>query len=531
VEQTTVNKRYRVNRRIAEGGMAVVYLGHDLLLNRPVAIKALHDRFSQDAQFRTRFEREAQAAAGFTHPNIIEIYDVGEENGAPYIVMEYVVGETLKEIIQQEGPFDPDDVAALLEQVGSALDYAHERGLVHRDVKPQNILVDRDGLAKVVDFGIAHGVDDSSLTEVGIALGTAHYVSPEQASGLMPTLASDIYSLGVIAFEMLTQHLPFEGDTPVSIAIQHIEQHPPPPSVYRPYLSPSVDHIVQRALAKNPTLRYRSAGAFAAAMSNWREGAFADIEEANNSVPVPSMATAAISSDDLQADEGRHAPFTEPNRKPAPSRPPKDALGPGTWIAGALVLLALIGLIWFGAYVSEGRFGSGGDGRPLATPATSVPEANVETGGGNTAPAVAGTATDDESSQVTVPNVVGMELSEAISVLTGEGLLTDEGQPVYDPGVPAGQVAEQDPPAGTTIERGRSVLVKVSLGSPQVNLTQLELNGRPADMAAVMLRDRGLNVRIEEIESAEVAPGAVIRTDPESTAMIGDTVTLIVSDD
>ena len=199
MEHTTVSSRYRIDARIGDGGMAEVYLGHDLLLNRPVAVKMLREQFARDASVRLRFEREAQAAANFAHPHIVEVYDVGEHHGLPYIVMEYLKGETLKQVIDEEGPFDADDVSALLEQIGSALDYAHARGVVHRDVKPQNILVDGDGLAKVADFGIAKAITDSNLTETGTGIGTVHYLSPEQANGLMATPSSDIYSLGVVA--------------------------------------------------------------------------------------------------------------------------------------------------------------------------------------------------------------------------------------------------------------------------------------------------------------------------------------------
>jgi serine/threonine-protein kinase len=272
IEQgTTVNGRYRVDRLIGEGGMGVVYVGHDLLLGRDVAIKALRPQYAVDPQFRARFHREAKAAAGFSHPNIVDIYDVGEQRGTPYFVMAYVPGQTLKEVVETEGPFHPDDVAGLLQQVCAALDYAHERGYVHRDVKPQNVLVDPDGHAIVVDFGIAKGLADADLTEVGTGLGTVHYLSPEQASGLMATPASDVYAAGVVAFEMLTRGLPFDADTPVAIAMRHLHERPPAPSDILPSIPPAVDAVVLRALDKDPTRRFPSAGAFARAMTYWRQ--------------------------------------------------------------------------------------------------------------------------------------------------------------------------------------------------------------------------------------------------------------------
>jgi serine/threonine-protein kinase len=207
--QAIINGRYRVGRRLGQGGMALVYAGHDLLLGRDVAIKTLRPEFASDPAFRARFEREARAAAALSHPNIIDIFDVGEEGGQPFIVMELVRGKSLREIIAAEAPFHPTDVAELLEQVGSALDYAHARGYVHRDIKPGNILVDEHGRARVVDFGIAKGLADADLTETGGGFGTVGFISPEQAEGLMATPASYFYSGGVVAYLLLTGSLLF----------------------------------------------------------------------------------------------------------------------------------------------------------------------------------------------------------------------------------------------------------------------------------------------------------------------------------
>lgn len=518
MEATTVSRRYRLERPLGEGGMAEVFLAQDLLLNRPVAIKKLHNRYAVDPGFCARFEREAERAGSLTHPHIVEIYDVGDDDGRPYIVMEYVEGATLGSIIRQEGPFDPDDVAALLEQVASALDYAHEQGIVHRDVKPQNILVDANGLAKVLDFGIAKGVSDVSLTDLGTALGTAHYVSPEQATGLMATPASDIYSLAVVAFEMLTRHVPFDGHSPVSIAVQHVEDPPPGPSSYQSYLAPSVDDIVQRGLAKNPTMRFRSAGTFALAMSNWRTYTTSPDHEARSGTDATAVLTAASGS----------------NRPPLRSVPPsavaeapaRDAIGRGTWFIGVSVLLALIGLVWFGASLSEGRIGI--DGGPLPTTTTAV----ISTGNAGAALS-AETATADVTAtmmpELAVPSITGVDLAGARDILTELGILVQEGQPVYSRQIVAGDIAEQDPPAGAAIRPGQTVVVKRSLGSPDIDLSSLDLVGRPMDEARSLIEELGLNVATEQTTSTAVADGMVIRVEPVSTAMIGETVTLYVS--
>src|SRR5688500_12324987 len=298
--------------------MATVYLGHDLLLGRDVAIKSPRPQFSADPGFRARFEREARAAAALSHPNIIDVYDVGEDDGTPFIVMELVRGQSLKAIIAADAPFHPDDVAELLEQIGGALDYAHARGYVHRDIKPGNILVDEHGRARLVDFGIAKGLADGDLTEAGASLGTVGYLSPEQAAGLMATPASDVYSAGVVAFEMLTGELPFAAETPVGVAMRHVHDPAPRPSQVVPALPPQVDPIILRALAKDPTKRWGSAGAFARALRGWR-----------NAGPPP--------------------PVTRGSQVLAPAAPPPahGSLAP-TIVVVILVLAALAGLLWTG---------------------------------------------------------------------------------------------------------------------------------------------------------------------------------------
>lgn len=525
MEATSVSRRYRIDRRLGEGGMAEVFLGHDLLLNRPVAIKKLHGRYAGDAPFRARFEREAERAGSLSHPNIIEIYDVGEEDGRPYIVMEYVAGDSLKNIIRQEGPFDPDDVAALLEQVAPALDYAHERGIVHRDIKPQNIMVDTNGLAKVVDFGIAKGVGDASLTDLGTALGTAHYVSPEQASGLMATPASDIYSMGVVAFEMLTRHVPFDGDSSVSIAIQHIDDPPPKPSSYQPYLVPAVDAIIERVLNKNPTLRFRSAGNLASAMSEWRH------YDATRDQFDPPREPRLNESETMMLPI---APRPTPPTYPPAALPgvqldtSRDAVGRGTWFIGVVVLLTLIALVWFGASLTDGRFGSSTGA--IAT-TTEIPGSTSNDLPSGVVGSGAMTSTATLPPELAMPSVTGLDPAAATGTLRNLGLLVQEGQPVYSRAVASGDIAEQDPPAGTALARGRTVVVKRSLGSPEIDLSSLDLVGQPADEALDMLNDYDLNVVTEDLLSSDVERGSVVRVEPEARAMVGDTVTLFVSAD
>ncbi len=581
MEQTTVNGRYRIDARIGDGGMAEVYLGHDLLLNRSVAVKMLREQFARDASVRLRFEREAQAAANFSHPHIVEVYDVGEHDALPYIVMEYVRGETLKQVIDEEGPFDPDDVSALLEQIGSALDYAHARGVVHRDVKPQNILVDSDGLAKIADFGIAKAISDSNLTETGTGIGTVHYLSPEQANGLMATPSSDVYSLGIVAFEMLTQALPFDAESPVAVAVAHTRDEPPRPSTVEPTITGAVDAIVLRALEKDPTRRYRSAGEFAGTMSDWkhyrapnrsRSGEhrggqpYPDGPASRYATPHPldAAATVALSTEGSRQESGpRFAASTTgdtawaaPAGRPAPAGPPvarpplspqmapaavlagdgrRNDVGCGTWATGAGVLVALVALIVIGAWFSDGvpagfpslGFGSGDSASEQA--ATPGPSGALAEGAAPAGRVVAPTATA-LARTTTAPNLVGLTVDAARAALASEGLsinVTTETR--FSDTVPADAIAQQDPPAGMEIARGGVVAVIRSRGAANIDLSRLGLIGLPTDQAIAAVEGAGLRVVQAPIGSPTVPFGAVAQTDPAGVVPPGSTVTLLVS--
>lgn len=522
---TTVNRRYRVERQIGSGGMAVVYLGHDLLLGREVAIKALRPQYAANPTFRSRFEREAEAAAGFSHPNIIDIYDVGEEAGAPYIVMEYIDGQTLKEIVLDEAPFHPDDVAALLTQLGGALDYAHVRGYVHRDVKPRNILVDRGGVARVVDFGIAKGLADSDLTEIGTGLGTVHYLSPEQASGLMPTPASDIYSAGVVAFEMLTRQLPFEAESPVAVALRHVQDEPPAPSSLLPGVPPAVDAIVLKAMDKDPTKRFQNAGALATAMSSWREARPRNVSfftprqrppAAAHTLPAPVPITVLPAREPEMSQAELAATDASPSLVLGRRATPRDELGCATWVVGLAILLGLIGLIWIGFQLTP-RFtdlGSGGAG-----PATAAPTVAATSAPPVIAPAGA----------VVIPNFTGMTLAAATDAAQGLGLQMSSLEAVFSDSVPVDQVAEQDPPPDSSVDQGTVVYVKLSRGTATIDLAALDLVGAEAGAAERALTGAGLAVTRSEVPSQEVAAGLVVGTEPAERAVIGETVTLLVS--
>jgi len=253
--------RYEVVRKLGSGGMADVYLANDRLLGRQVALKILSTRYAHDEQFVERFRREASSAASLNHPNIVQIYDRGEAEGTYYIAMEYLEGRSLKEIILKYAPLSSDRLISISVQILEGLRFAHCRDVIHRDIKPQNIIIDHDDRVKVTDFGIARAGSASTMTEAGSILGTAHYLSPEQAQGQPVEAASDLYSLGVVMYEMATGKLPFDGDNPVSIAMQHVHEHPVPPGNIAPDIPENLEAVILRSLGKHPTERYLTAQA------------------------------------------------------------------------------------------------------------------------------------------------------------------------------------------------------------------------------------------------------------------------------
>ncbi|MGH2549917.1 MAG: protein kinase domain-containing protein, partial [Thermomicrobiales bacterium] len=472
MDGSTLNSRYEIVRSIGHGGAAIVYLGRDLLLNRSVAIKILRAQYASDPQYVARFQREAQSAASFAHPNIIDIYDVGEFNGSPFIVMEYIAGDTLKQIIENEGPFDPDDVASLIEQVAAGLDYAHARGIVHRDVKPQNILVTREGLAKVVDFGIAKATGESALTDAGLTIGTAHYISPEQASGLPATPVSDVYSLGIVAYEMLCDRLPFDAANAVAVAMMQVNQAPTPPDEVDSEVPPGAADIVLRSLEKDPTRRYPSAGAFAEALTNWRTSGIPPKGTMTQSMPSASPQRSSRSS---RTERNRAAstmpmasqsgsPARQPARAPEPPQsfdydqdeasyaaplyaPNQRDRSNGTLWAGFFVIAALAVIVWIGGRVAENR----DNNNPTPTPTQSSQPTPTGTSGGG------GSGDGETAAQVEVPKLVGLSQNNAKKAAEEAGLTLKVTERRSGNATDEDEILEQDPKEGAAVDSGSTI--------------------------------------------------------------------------
>ena len=330
---TMVDGRYRAQRKLGSGGMAEVWCAEDEVLGRRVALKLMGGRFAEEPEFRERFRREAQAAAGLTHPNIVAIFDRSEWDGTPYIAMELVDGRTLKELVTERGPLPPEIAISLTEQILRALGYAHRRGIVHRDIKPQNVIIDGEGQAKVADFGIARAGETSEMTQTGAIVGTVQYLSPEQAEGHPVDRRADLYSAGIVLYELLTGQVPFDGEAPISIAIKQINEPPVPPRQLEPRIPPALEAVVLRALEKDPARRYQSAEEFIAALEQARRAPARPVvlEDAGEpwSRRRSGHALVDLGAGRRRGDRDRHrrvpAAGRQPRRGAEPRRPPGGA--------------------------------------------------------------------------------------------------------------------------------------------------------------------------------------------------------------
>jgi beta-lactam-binding protein with PASTA domain len=471
--------RYRLERRIGTGGMADVYLAQDESLHRRVAIKILADRYTQDAGFVERFRREATAAAGLSHPNIVSIYDRGQCDGTYYIAMEYIEGPTLKQEITARAPLPEAETIGYAIQALQALEFAHRRGVIHRDIKPHNMMITPDGLLKVTDFGIARATNEVDMTEVGSIVGTAQYLSPEQARGQTVGPQSDIYSLGVVLYEMLTGEVPFTGSSAVEIAMKQVNDQPVPPSRRNRLISPALEQVVLRALAKDPALRFHSAREMADELERVRHGlgVSQDTQQATAVIGAyaAGQATAVMGAGTAETKVMGPQPPTTP-----PPGPNRSAM---PWLL-ALLLLLVAGVV---GYVVYQQLQSG-------------------------------------TAQVKVPDVRTFTLHAAESTLQGDGFITKVAHKTSKT-MPKGQVIDTDPPHGTMVDKGSHVTILLSSGPASVTLPKLR--GKTLNEALAIIAQKGLPTPQTNPVPSSLKQGLVVGTHPKPGPVPPNTVVTI----
>ncbi|HET7449086.1 MAG TPA: Stk1 family PASTA domain-containing Ser/Thr kinase [Gaiellaceae bacterium] len=553
----TFDKRYVIERKLGSGGMADVYLAEDQELGRRVALKLLDDRHASDEQFVERFRREAQSAAGLNHPNIVSIFDRGYAEGTYYIAMEFLDGRTLKELLVRNGPTPVPIAIDYARQILGALAFAHRNGIVHRDIKPHNIVVGSDGRLKVTDFGIARS-GASQMTEAGSIVGTAQYLSPEQARGAPVDPRSDLYSLGIVLYEMLTGKVPFTGDTPVEIAMKHLSQVPEPPSKLRSGVPHDLDAVVMRALAKEPDQRYGSAEEMDADLARVARGVAVSRETEDAMTQVLSGAGVTSAATMIQRPRTAVAPPPAPPAyRPAGSYyeepPPGRSIWPWLLALGLIIAGAIGG--WFLYTKIQDQLNSnkpvavpdvlllqkdlaklkveqaGLSVRVVSKPDDTVPRGQVsdENPGGGSKVGKGSTVTLTISSgkpKVQVPDVRGRSVTDAVTALAQLGL-NPRVVRIFSPEQPD-TVTGQFPSPGDKVVKGTSIRINVSRGAKPVPVP--DVTGQPYANAKSALEGQGFVVTRVEIQSDQ-AQGVVVSQDPPAGTDVskGSKVTLSVS--
>lgn len=479
--ERVLDGRYALEALVGSGGMADVYRAKDQLLERTVAVKILHQQYENDTEFITRFQREAKAAARITHPNIVNVYDVGVAEGRHYIVMEYVPGRTLKERIKEEGPVPVPQALQIARQIAGALAQAHANNLVHCDIKPHNILVMPDGNVKVADFGIARAVTESTMTYNDNIMGSVHYFSPEQARGTMITPKSDVYSLGVLLYEMLSGRIPFDGNTAVSIARKHLEEDPQPLHMIAPGIPPVVEALVTRMMAKDPAQRPDSSMLVQ------------DIVRAEQMMRSDTEALPAFDPDATRVltpvEAQEIGALAEAEEDAVPQEEEERLFFRTKKFKFGLLLILLLGF-FTGFFLSFGKFWS--------------------------------------SVEITVPDVTGKQMTLARQILEDQHLRVTVAE-TYDASVPVGVVVSQTPEAGTMVKEERAITIYVSKGGEELEMPNLR--GLNQSDAIDKLQQMGLRLGSAYETFSDEDSGTVISQDPRSGTRIskGQTVDITVS--
>ncbi|BDR56089.1 Stk1 family PASTA domain-containing Ser/Thr kinase [Xylocopilactobacillus apis] len=490
----SVGGRYRIIREIGEGGMSVVYLAHDLILDRDVAVKVLKYDLQNNPETTRRFEREAMAISELNHPNIVSIYDVGNDHGMQYLVMEYVDGTNLKEYLRDNFPLPLERIQQIMEQILSAVAHAHSQGIIHRDLKPLNILINKDGNIKISDFGIAMALNDEGMTQTNSVLGTVHYLSPEQARGAQATKQSDIYSLGVILYELLTGSVPFVGETPVSVAIKHSRNDLPSVRQKDPSIPQSFENIISRATAKDPQDRYANVeemmGDVKTALDSDRINEpklFINHDDSEATRLIPTHPVSDLDDQDLsKMPEGGILPSED---EPKDSKKPKKKWSKqkkimviAGGVTAAIVLIMLLVLLL------------------------------------------------NRKKNVEVPDVTNMTQAQAVSMLKSKKLnISPKVEKVSDSKVKAGSVIRTDPSADSNVKEGDSIKLFVSTGTPSYKLDDYTF--KPFSDVKDRLERHGIKVKVKKKYSDTVKEGLIMNQSVKSSRRIskGSTITLTVS--
>jgi beta-lactam-binding protein with PASTA domain len=554
---TVIDNRYKVLRRLGSGGMADVFLADDEQLGRQVALKLLHGRFAADPDFVERFRREARAAAGLQHPNVVSVYDRGSWDDTYYIAMEYLPGRSLKQLIRDEAPLDPVRAIDITLQILKAARFAHRRGVIHRDLKPHNVIIDSSDHAKVTDFGIARA-GASDMTETGSIMGTAQYLSPEQAQGHAVEGPSDLYSIGIVLYEMLTARVPFDAESAVTIALKHVSEPPVPPSQLNPAVPGELEQVVMWVLNKNPADRPADADQLIAALEHAR-GNILDGRPGENTASLaavggagaaPGLAGGAVALGAAELSEpypDRHIVEHHPEEEP-----PEGERAWLPWLIGLLILLLIAGAAVAAYLVSRPAQEKvpAVTGLQLNVARTILQNANFQVGPPINVPSSqppgivigedpsGGSMADKNStislsvsqgpSKVTIPSVVGQSEAAARAQLRRAHLNV---RVVSRPSsqIPSGQAMGTDPGSGASVAPGTEVSLFISSGKPLAQVPDVTGQSRAAASAA--LSNAGFKVQVTTQTSSSAAPGSVISQDPSggAQASAGSTVTIVVA--